>query len=216
MSKVIIVMGPAGSGKGTQAQQLVERYSLQKIETGEIIRAMAKEDSEMGHKLKKIHESGEHVSDGLMKELVADAVNKLDRTRGILFDGYPRTLPQAKDIDEILGQYKLAKDLRVIWVNVGLKEAKRRLTNRAVCTKCGKIFTDREQAVCSDCGGPIEVRDYDMDEAAIDKRLDFFQQEVMPVITHYTEKGRLIEIKGEQSIDDVTLEILNKLEAVEL
>ncbi|MDA2935657.1 nucleoside monophosphate kinase [Patescibacteria group bacterium AH-259-L05] len=214
MSKKIfnlILLGPAGSGKGTQADLLVKKYNLQKIEAGELVRAKAKEDSELGREVHEIHKSGRHLPDDIMLALMREAFQNIEPDKGILVDGYPRTLGQAKDLDKIMNSLKIAEKRIAILIKVSDEEALRRLLNRSVCRQCKTVLIGRDKKICPRCGGEVVVRDYDTDETAVRKRLQWFHEKVMPAIEFYQQRKMLIRVNGEQSIENVFEETVQKL-----
>ncbi len=207
----LIILGPAGSGKGTQAELLIKKFDLQKIEAGELVRTGATKKTTFGYYLKKIHQSGKHFPDTIMARLVYKAFKRLKKNKGVLVDGYPRTIGQAKDLEKFFQEFFPDFFKLAIYIKVSLKEAMRRLLNRAICSKCKKIFLTREIGICPKCGTKIEVRDYDQDKKAIEKRLRWFKEKVIPAIKFYRKKKNLIEINGEQPIPDVFKEIIKNL-----
>lgn len=207
----LILLGPAGSGKGTQAELLVKKFGLQFVEAGDLVRKGAKKKTKLGYYLKKIHESGKHLPDRIIGQLIYENFKKLKKDTGVLVDGYPRTIGQAKDLEKIFKRF-FPDFLKIaIYIKVSEKEATRRLLNRAVCPKCGKIFLTRDVRVCLKCGAKIEVRDYDQDKKAIKRRLKWFEEKVVPAINFYKKQKILIKINGEQSIINVFKEIVDNL-----
>ncbi len=204
----LILLGPAGSGKGTQAELLIKKFGLQFVEAGNLVRKRAKKKTKFGRYLKKIHEIGKHLPDEVISQLIYDRFKKLKKNIPVLVDGYPRTIGQVKDLEKIFYEF-FPKFLKLaIYIKVSPKEAMRRLLNRAVCPKCKKIFLMRDVKVCSRCKSKIEVRDYDQDKKAIQKRLKWFKEKVLPVIRFYKRQKILIEINGEQPISDVFKDII--------
>lgn len=208
----LIILGSAGSGKGTQAKLLAEKYNLQILETGELIRHAAKEKTERGRLTKWIHKVGMHFPDDFVFDLVAPVFKRRAKKQGVLFDGYPRTAGQAWDLDRLTKAYTRNRRTFALWIDVGGKDALQRLLTRSVCTKCGKIFTSRKIKKCLKCGAKVEVRDYDMDKKAILKRIDWFNTRVMPAIEFYQQRKMLIKVNGEQSIENVFKETVKKLD----
>jgi adenylate kinase len=207
----IIIMGSAGSGKGTQSELLEEQLGYHIVEAGAIFRAKSKEDSELGRKVKEIHDTGKHASDELITELMADHMKDLTSGEALLIDGYPRTLGQAERLPGLLRDSGFDPDKYVaVWIQVDRKEAERRLLNRSQCTVCKTVFMNRDLKRCPHCNGEVKPRDYDKPEA-ITHRLDFFEKETMPAIKKYEEEGRLITVNGEQEVAHVFSEIKEKL-----
>jgi len=211
----IVIIGSAGSGKGTQAELIRDQLGYHVIEAGGIFRLKAKEDSEMGRRAKKIHESGEHAPDDFITDILKDYILSVSEDEPLLIDGYPRTLGQAKLLDEMIQSTGRSLDeMLVLWINVSREEVERRLLNRARCTVCRTIFMTRDIKVCPHCNGEVTSRVSD-EPKAIHKRLDFFNEEVMPVIERYRKENKLIEINGDQEVVDVFNDIKKALKAVE-
>lgn len=207
----IIIMGSAGSGKGTQSALLEEQLGYHIVEAGAIFRLKSKEDSELGRKVKEIHDSGGHASDELITELMADYMKDIVSGEPLLIDGYPRTPGQAELLQGLLRDTGYDPDAFVaVWIKVDRAEAERRLLNRAQCTVCKTVYMSRDIMVCPHCNGEVKPRDYDKPEA-IAKRLDFFENETMPAIKKYEQEQRLITVNGEQEVAHVFEELKEQL-----
>lgn len=215
MSKpTIILMGSAGSGKGTQGVNLVEMFGYVHVETGAIIRAKAQEDSPLGRKVKENDDKGKHASDELMTELLLDYLQKVPTDKPLLLDGYPRTVKQAELLDGVLRQIKRdPATAKAVWIRVPIEVARARLMNRAVCTVCKKVFPSREITVCDNCQGAVKPRVYDTPEG-IEERLTFFPEHTMPVIEQYKKEGRLVEIDGDAAPKHVWETLKKAVEAL--
>lgn len=199
----LILMGSAGSGKGTQGESIVSQFGYVQVETGAIIRAKAQEDSPLGRKVKANDDKGKHASDELMTELLIDYLRGIAKDKPLLLDGYPRTIPQLGLLDHVLNTVgRDPKTARVIYIKVSPEVAEKRLSNRAVCTKCKKVYPSRETKICDNCGSEVKPRVYDTPEG-IKERLTFFPEHTIPVIDQYRKEGRLIEINGEQEVEAV-------------
>ena len=206
----LIIVGSVGAGKGTQADLLVEQLGYLKVEAGEIFRQKAKEDSPLGRKVKEINDTGRYADDQLITELVDDYIKDVPARKGILLDGYPRTIGQAEMLSNLLQESgRDPENIIVIWIKVSREEAKRRLMNRSTCTVCKTVYMSRDVLTCLHCGGDVKPREYDKPEA-IERRLEFFEQEVMPLIKYYQQKNKTLEINGEQEIAHVFDEIKEK------
>lgn len=207
----IILLGPPGVGKGTIAKMLVERYGIAHISTGDILRNAAAEPTEEGARLKALLASGALVSDGEMNELVCNRLSKEDCRKGFLLDGYPRTIPQAEALDEILESMDAALDM-VAAVEVPEEEIIKRLSARRVCPKCGKPYNldfspPKREGVCDACGSKLVLRDDDKPET-IRKRLQVYVQQTAPLAEYYRNKKLLFVARGLTSE-----EILGKIAA---
>lgn len=166
------------------------------VETGAIIRAKAGEDSPLGRKIKESDDKGKHASDELMTELLMDYLKWGPADKPLLLDGYPRTLPQMRMLDDVLTAVgRNPQAARAVYIRVPREIAEHRLLQRAVCVQCRKVFAGRDVKVCDQCGAEVKARDYDNPQA-INERLNFFQEKTLPVIEQYRQEGRLVEIDG--------------------
>jgi len=207
----IIIMGSAGSGKGTQGQLLEEQLGYEVVEAGAIFRKTAQMDTELGRKVKHINDSGGHADDDLITELMREHMKDISADQSLLIDGYPRTMGQAERLEGLLKDSGHNPDnIVAVWINVPREETERRLLNRSQCTVCKTVFMTRDVERCPHCNGEVKPRDYDKPEA-IKKRLDFFDEKTKPVIEHYREQGKLIDVNGEQEVAHVFEEIKEKL-----
>jgi len=205
----IILFGMQGSGKGTQGKILAERYGLKVFDMGSALRAMITSGSELGNRIKDIVESGNLVSDDIVMEVVAQFLENGGRESNILFDGIPRTMNQAEKLLSILSAR--SRDAFALEIKISEKEAIERLTKRRMCINCKEIYPAFYNGdVCSDCGSELVTRSDDSNIDSVKTRLESFRNETMPVIKHFYEKDRLIEVDGEQQIPDVTEEMIDK------
>lgn len=208
---MVVLLGAAGSGKGTQAALLQEHYGYEKVEAGAIVRAKAQEDSDLGRKLKSISDSGGHADDQMITDLVAEYIRRIPAEKPIVIDGYPRTQGQADLLRQLLDTAgRSQQSIFAVWINVGLKEAQRRLSLRAECQSCRAIYSSRDVKTCIKCGGVVQARKDDTPEA-ITKRLAFFVQSTMEAIEQYKAEGILAEINGEQDVDAVFADLVTAL-----
>lgn len=202
----VVLLGGPGAGKGTQAEKLLEDREMQHLATGDILRDEVDKGTELGLEAKKYMNKGELVPD----ELVVNMVQKhLTDQKGYLFDGFPRTIDQAKALDEVVGL-----DL-VAYIKISESEAVRRLSSRRVCNDCGKIFNTifkppEREGVCDKCGGDLYQRDDDKPKVIRD-RFATFLDETAPLIDFYRERGLLEEIDGEQEPEEVQRDIKSAL-----
>jgi adenylate kinase len=200
----LLLMGSAGSGKGTQGGTIASAFGYVHAETGALIRATAEQDSDLGRRVKESNNQGKHASDELMTELLVTYLKSLPFGQPLLLDGYPRTLRQADMLTDVLREVgRDADGLKAIWINVRPEVARERLLQRSVCGNCKKVFPTRSVTVCDACSGPVQPRSYDI-EAAIDERLKFFETQTKPVIERYRQENRLLEVDGEQPVADVS------------
>ncbi|MFB6126580.1 MAG: adenylate kinase [Halolamina sp.] len=193
----ILLLGPPGAGKGTQASRLCETYDLDHVSTGDALRANKDMETEYGTP-REYMEAGDLVPDEVVNEVLAAALASAD---GYVLDGYPRTLEQVAFLDD-------ATDLDVVvFLDVDREELVARLTGRRVCDDCGANYhvefdQPETEGVCDDCGGELYQREDD-GEATVRNRLDTYDEETQPVIDHYRETGQLVAVDGEGSPDEV-------------
>lgn len=208
----LIILGPAGSGKGTQAHLLAEKFNMKIIEMGELVRGAAKQKNKQAKLIAWMHKVGMHFPDDFILNLFEQRIKKINKKHRLLLDGYPRTAGQAWDLQKALKDCYKNRPSLAIWIDVSDKESLKRLFSRALCSKCGKIFSNRKMKKCPDCGGLIRVRGYDKDKKAIQKRLDWFHDHVVPAIEFYKQRKMLVRVNGEQSVEKVFKETLRKIE----
>ncbi len=212
----IIMLGPPGAGKGTQAKMLVERLGIPQISTGDMLRAAVKDGTELGKKAKEYMDAGKLVPDEVVIGIVKERLAQADCERGFILDGFPRTIPQAEALDRVLEELGKRIDY-VINVAVPNEELITRLTGRRTCRKCGAMYhvvfnPPREEGRCDKCGGELYQRDDDREET-IRQRLEVYQAQTAPLIDYYKKKGVLYDIDGTGSIEDIFQNILKVLGA---
>jgi adenylate kinase len=208
--KNLILLGPPGAGKGTQAERIAASYKVPHISTGDIFRAAIKEGTPLGNKAKSFLDAGELVPDEVVIGIVTERIDGSDCQKGFLLDGFPRTIPQADALNEYLASENRKLD-RVINIAVDPESLVRRLSGRRVCRDCGAPYhveTKREKVsgLCDICGGELYQRDDDQEET-IRKRLAVYQNQTEPLISYYQKKGLLLTVDGGLSIDQVWEEI---------
>ena len=205
----IILFGMQGSGKGTQGKILAERYNLKVFDMGSALRAMIASGSELGNKIKDTVESGNLVSDDIIMEVVERFLEAEAKGSNVLFDGIPRTVNQEEKLLAVLSMH--GRDAFALDIKISEKEAITRLTKRRMCVSCKEIYPAFFKGdTCSECGGDLITRSDDSNLDSIKNRLESFKAETMPVIRHFYERDRLIEVDGEQNIPDVTEEMIDK------
>jgi adenylate kinase len=202
----IVMLGPPGAGKGTQAIRVAERYSIPHISTGDIFRAAIKEGTEVGLKAKSYLDSGELVPDTVVTEIVAERISKQDCAGGFLLDGFPRTMAQAEALDKILSESGCPLTA-VVDLAVEKQPLIERLTSRRMCSECGENYNlvskpTKQEGVCDKCGGGLYQRDDDKRET-IENRLSVYENQTAPLIKHYEGGGRLVSVSGTGAMDEV-------------
>lgn len=213
MTKFIIILGPPGSGKGTQAKTFSKNFNLLYFGTGDLMRQEAKKGTDLGKKFQTVWDKGkgELVRDELVEELVESKLEGLDFKKGIIFDGYPRTIKQAEKLTELLNIKP--KELIVLNIQVSSPLLMNRTTTRRVCNECNKIFFQPEKRgikTCDKCGGMLLQRQEDKIEI-VKKRIEVYEEQTKPLIDYYKNNATFINIDGSPSIQKVTEEIVQKL-----
>jgi adenylate kinase len=206
----IVLLGPPGAGKGTQAEKLSRDLQLVHIASGDLFREVARSSTEMGRLVKSYMERGALVPDDITVQMILGRILAEDCRGGFLLDGFPRTLSQAEALDAALGEQKMPLD-RVLYINVSPQELQERLTGRWVCGNCQAVYHARSmpprvQGKCDKCGGELYQRDDDTVET-VKRRLDVYFQQTEPLIGYYRAAGKFVEINGEQAIAEVYREM---------
>jgi adenylate kinase len=205
MSKIIVMIGAPGAGKGTQARLLSEKYGYPQISTGDILREMAQADTPLGKEIKETLASGKLVSDQILAEVIANRTSREDCRDGFILDGYPRTLEQARKLEELAAQQK--KEILLVRVGVQEELLFKRMTGRRVCSKCGEIYNiysrpPKRDGYCDLDGAPLLQRSDDAPET-VSRRFEAYRVATAPLVDYYRESGRLIEIDGDRPIEQV-------------
>ncbi|MEO0070715.1 MAG: adenylate kinase [candidate division WOR-3 bacterium] len=209
---LLVLLGPPGSGKGTQAELLAQKIGFSHFSTGEVFRNEIKKGTPLGKKVREFVVSGGLVPDEVVLEVVAGFV-KEKINRSIVFDGFPRTVPQAEGLDKLLSHQGLELTLAVL-IDLSDEEVVRRLSSRRQCARCGKIYNllfspPKKEGVCDNCEGELYQRDDDREET-IRQRLDVYKKQTAPLIEYYERQGKLHKIDGALGRDRV-FELLNQL-----
>lgn len=211
----IILLGPPGAGKGTQAKKIAEHYSLPHISTGDILRENISNNTSLGVKAKSYMAKGELVPDELLITIIRDRLSKPDCSKGFLLDGYPRTVPQADALQMILTESNKKLDI-VLNIDVDDEELIKRLSGRRVCASCGMSYhmvfnPPKEDEICDNCKGKLYQREDDKPEA-IRNRLIVYKKQTQPLIEYYTRKGLLRTVDGGKDIPEIFEDIKKILE----
>ncbi|SHM85408.1 Adenylate kinase [Caldanaerovirga acetigignens] len=206
----IILMGPPGAGKGTQAKKLCETFGIPQISTGDMLRAAVNQGTELGRKAKEYMDQGLLVPDEVITGIVKERLRENDAEKGFILDGFPRTIPQAESLEKILEEMEVKLDA-VINIVVPREELIERFTGRRVCEVCGSTYhvkynPPRQQGICDKCGGRLIER-ADDDVKTVEKRIDVYERETKPLIDYYKNKNLLANIDGNRPIEEVFEEI---------
>ena len=212
----LILLGPPGAGKGTQAQRLVERFGIVQLSTGDMLRAAVKAGTALGTQAKVIMEAGELVPDALMVALIAERIDEPDCANGFILDGFPRTVAQADALDAMLADRGLALD-RVVAIEVDEEALIERIVGRFSCADCGAGYHDqfnrpRQEGVCDQCGSRNFTRRADDNRETMIARLAAYHEQTAPIIPHYEAGGRFARVDGSGDIDTITAAIVAALQ----
>jgi len=202
----LVLVGPPGAGKGTQAQYIASNLSIPKISTGDIFRANVSGGTELGKLAKTFMDRGDLVPDEVTIAMVRDRLSEEDARDGFLLDGFPRNVPQAEILKEMLFDWGQKLDL-VLELVVRDEEVVRRLAGRRTCSQCGRIwhveFDDKRDDICDACGGTLFQRDDDMEET-VRHRLEVYQEQTSPLISYYDGEGILKGVDATGPVEEVT------------
>ena len=212
----ILLMGPPGAGKGTQAANLVNEFAIPHISTGDMFRAAVKEGTELGKQAKACMDAGKLVPDEVTIGIVRERLAKPDCEKGFILDGFPRTVEQADALTGILKEIGL-KLTRVLNINVPAAELIERAVGRRICKKCGatyhiKFNPTKVEGICDACGGELFQRADDSEET-MKNRLSVYEAQTKPLIEYYQKAGFYTEVDGRQAIDKVFADVVKSLKA---
>ncbi|WP_458700325.1 adenylate kinase [Sulfurospirillum sp. 1307] len=211
----LMVFGAPGAGKGTQAKYLIEKYGIPQISTGDILRAAIADNTSMGLEAKKYMDEGKLVPDSTIIGIIKDRLSQDDCKKGFILDGFPRTLPQAKALDELMNELGIKLD-KVISLDVPDELIVGRITGRRVCKDCGASFhvefnPSKKENICDYCGGELIVRKDDNAET-VKSRLEAYHAQTAPLFDFYKQKGVMVEIDGTKDVEEVTKDMFEAIE----
>ena len=206
----LILLGAPGAGKGTQAEIISEKYNIPTISTGNIIRAALKNGTEMGLKAKSFIDAGELVPDDVVIGIIKERLSESDCVNGFILDGFPRTIPQAKALDDM----NIAIDA-ALSIEVADEEIVKRMSGRRVCEKCGASYhlefkKPATDGICNTCGGVLVIRKDDEPETVLN-RLNVYHEQTEPLKDYYKAQGKLLTVEGQQELEDTTALVLATL-----
>ncbi|MEX0582072.1 MAG: adenylate kinase [Sneathiella sp.] len=215
---ILILLGPPGAGKGTQAQRLQDKHGLVQLSTGDMLRAAVADGTEVGKKAKAVMERGELVSDDIITGIIADRLDQPDCKSGVILDGFPRTEAQAEALDEMLAEKGL-KLGAVIEMKTDDDILVDRITGRYTCANCGAGYHDTflkpaVEGVCDKCGGTEFTRRSDDNAETVISRLQAYHEQTAPLLPYYRKKGILKQVDGMAGIDEVTAEMEAVLQSI--
>ena len=210
----IVIFGAPGSGKGTQSERIVEKYGINHISTGDVLRAEIKNGTELGKTAKGYIDQGQLIPDELMVDILASVFDSFKDSKGVIFDGFPRTIPQADVLDKAVSELNDKIDYAI---NVDVKDDNiiRRMSGRRACLNCGATYhivnvPPKKEGICDTCGSELVIRDDDKEET-VKARLLAYHEQTQPLIDYYNNKGILKEVDGTKDMNDVFADIVNIL-----
>lgn len=208
MSRAIVLVGPPGSGKGTQAGRLAGRLGMVQVSTGDMLRAAARAGTDKGLKAKALIDSGQLVPDEMIIDMLADRIDEPDTGNGVILDGFPRTLPQAHALDALLDEREMSLS-NVIEIAVPDELIVERITGRFACASCGANYHEvykkpARDGVCDACGATEFTKRKDDTVETVMRRINSYHDQTGPVLPYYSEKGLLASVNGARPIDEVT------------
>jgi len=210
----LMLFGAPGAGKGTQAKFLIEKYDIPQISTGDILRAAIADKTDMGMEAKKFMDDGKLVPDSTIIGIIKDRLAADDCKKGFILDGFPRTLPQAEALDQLMKDMGISLD-KVISLNVPDELIVGRITGRRVCSSCGASFhvefnPSKEEGVCDYCSADLMIRKDDNADTVI-SRLEAYHEQTAPLIDFYTNMGVMVTLDGTKDVSDVTSDMIASL-----
>jgi adenylate kinase len=210
MSLNVVMLGPPGAGKGTQATRLTRLWGIPHISTGAILRDAIKAGTPLGREVQAIIERGALIDDTTITRIVCERVSAADAAHGFLLDGFPRTVTQAESLDDFM---RGRGDLVIVEIALSEEEVLRRLASRMICSECGaNAQDDREVSTCHDCGGALVPRADDA-EQVVRERLNVYRRQTAPLVEYYGRRSTYCRVDGASFVDDVSAEIVRAVNA---
>lgn len=212
----IVLLGAPGSGKGTQAKKLMEKYGIPQVSTGDLLRAAVRNGTELGKKAKVAMDAGQLVADEIVIGMIRERLQDADTQKGFIMDGFPRSDAQAVALDAALSALGKPVD-KALLIDVKFEALMKRLTGRRTCAKCGQMYNvyynpPKKEGVCDRCGGELLQR-ADDNEATISKRLKVYQDQTEPLVEYYRKQDKFAVVDGEGEMNDVYARISKALNA---
>ncbi len=212
----IVLLGAPGSGKGTQAKLLAEKYKISHISTGDALRAAVSAGTELGKKAKAAMDTGQLVSDDIVQGIIQENLSKPEARSGFILDGFPRNIPQAQNLDAILARMGQPLQLALL-IDVDREVLMKRLTGRRTCGICGAIFNiyfspPKIPGKCDQCGGSLQLRSDDGEET-VRKRLEVYEQQTAPLVSYYKAQGKLRTVRGAGAVGEIFKNVCDIVEA---
>ena len=209
--RILVLLGPPGAGKGTQAKRLEHAYGIIQLSTGDMLRAAVASGSNLGREAKGVMDAGRLMPDAIMTEIISERIEQPDCANGFILDGFPRTRAQAETLDALLDAKGLALD-RVVELKVDEQVLVERVSGRFACAKCGAGYHDKFQppkqaGICDVCGSTEFKRRADDNAETVHARLSAYREQTAPILPYYRDKGVLVEVDGMADIDEVTRQI---------
>lgn len=210
-----VILGPQGSGKGTQARILAEKINFAYFSTGEEFKKIRQENSPLGRQIRRYYDKGKLCPDALVRQVLIRHFPKLQQASGVIFDGFPRSFSQLKILNDFIKKYNI-NEPTVIYLDISEKESIKRISQRRICSICGRTFypkdVDYKTGQCLTCKKKLVMRADDKPDI-VKQRLAIYHQETEPILKHYQDKKKLIRINGMPSIVLVSQDIFNQLKA---
>ncbi|HEV58635.1 MAG TPA: adenylate kinase, partial [Phycisphaerales bacterium] len=213
----IILLGAPGSGKGTQAQLMVERFRIPQISTGDLLRSAVSKNTPLGQQAKAHMDAGQLVPDEIVLGMIRERLASPDTDNGFILDGFPRNLNQAERLDNMLEAMGKPLDT-ALFIDVDFDILMQRLAGRLTCESCGAVFNiytspPRQDSICDNCGGNLHHR-ADDNEETISNRLRVYEAQTKPLVGYYAERGKLLRLDGEREIEDIFSDVVRLVEGL--